>query len=266
MIYLYCLLPAELRVELDGVVPMEDAHPVKVVTAGRLQAAVSEVGEDFGEANLNARIRDLDWLSPRAVRHHDVVDGLYTRCHWLLPLTFGAIFRSRESLCQKLEASHDQLRAQLDRLRGREEWDFRLSRDEAQFGDELAKHSQALQQLQSELVSKSPGTRFLLERKLRNLQAQEAKRLAGQVKADVQRSLGSAAMEAHQDELAAIGASQKVRLELRSAYLIEEGQDAGLKEAVAILAVKYSPLGYDFELTGPWPAFNFAGGISETLR
>lgn len=266
MIYLYCLLPAEVEVAADGLLAMEDARPVRLVSAGKLQAAVSEVGEEFSEASLNASIRDLDWLSPRAVRHHDVVDGLYTRCHWLLPLTFGAIFRSEESLRQKLAAGHDQLRTRLDQLRGREEWDFRLSRDEAQFTQELAKHSPALQQLQSDLTSKSPGTRFLLERKLRNIQAQEAKRLSAQVRTDVQRTLAAAASEAHQDELATTGQAQNMRLELRSAYLTEQGKDGSLKQAVATLSAKYRPLGYALDLSGPWPAFSFAGGVGEALR
>jgi hypothetical protein len=263
VIYLYCLLPAEVAVSGEGLLAMDEAHPVRFVRSGSLQAAVSEVGEEFAEANLNAHIRDLDWLSPRAVRHHDVVDGLFTRCRWLLPLTFGAIFRSEGTLRDRLQASHDELRARLEWLQGREEWDVKLSRDEDRFEERLAGQSASLQQLQTELAGKPPGTRFLLEKKLHKLRAQEAKRLAAEIRAEAKRALAGAAIEAHLDELAPAAPGQKVKLELRGAYLVAQGHEAPLKAAAEALAQKYSPLGYSLEVTGPWPAFSFASGLEE---
>jgi hypothetical protein len=264
LVYLYCVLPGEADVRLDGIAPMEE-EPLFAVLAGHLQAVVSEVGEDFSEATLNTRIRDLDWLSPRAVRHHEVVDQLYARCKLLLPLAFGAIFRSLESLVERLSSQEGELATRLERLRGREQWDLRLSSDQERFGERLRRHSAALQQMEVELTSKPPGTRFLLEKKLRNLAASEAKRIATGVRSEVHQRLSDLAVEAHRDELPAAAQSPAVRLELRSSYLIEEAGAVGLRLAVEKLSQKYAPLGYRFELTGPWPAFTFAGGLREAL-
>ena len=265
LIYLYCLLPADAQVSSGDIEGLEPGTPVRLVQGGAVRAAVSDVGEEFSEAQLNARIGDLDWLSPRAVRHHDVVDKLYARCKLLLPLTFGAIFLSVESLQQRLASQGQELLARLDRLQGREQWDLKVTREQMAFSMHLDEHSPELRQAESELAAKPPGTRFLLEKKLRGLQAREAQRIGAGVRKDVHDTLSALAVEAHRDQLTAPAQPQSTHLELRSAYLVEEAAAGGLEIAARVLFEKYAPLGYAFELTGPWPAFAFAGGLREAL-
>ena len=249
----------------EGIEGMEAGASARLLEVGGLRAVVSDVGEEFDEAQLNARIRDLDWLSPRAVRHHDVVDQVYARCKLLLPLTFGAIFHSKDSLRQRLAAQQRELLAALERLRGREQWDLKLSRDEATFASRLGEHSPELRQAEDQLAAKPPGTRFLLEKKIQTLQAREAQRIAAAVRKDVHANLSGQAVEAHRDQLASPPQAQPVRLEMKSAYLIEEATADGIKLAVGTLSEKYAPLGYELDLSGPWPAFSFAGGVREAL-
>jgi hypothetical protein len=265
LVYLYCLLPGEAQVALDGIEGMETGSTVSALAVHWLQAVVSEVGEEFGEAQLNARIRDLDWVSPRAVRHHEVVDGVYAQCKELLPMSFGAIFRSEETLRQRLGEQQTELMAALDRLRGREQWDLKLSREQAVFDAALAGESADLQAAQTELASKPPGTRFLLEKKIQTLRARESQRVAAVVRKDVHDALSARAVEAHRDQLVTPAGPQNVQLELKSAYLVEEAAADGLKLAIEALSSKYASLGYRFDLSGPWPAFSFAGGVQGAL-
>jgi hypothetical protein len=264
-VYLYCLLPAAARVSLDGMTAMEHGRPPRTVQAGAVQAIVSDVGEDFAEASLNTRIRDLEWLSPRAVRHHDLIDQLYQSCPELLPLAFGAIFTSEESLSERLMAQQTALSQQLAELRGKEEWNVRLTRDEAEFRTQLRTHSPRLQELEAELAGKAPGTRFLLEKKIRNMEAREAQRVSGEIRDDVHAWLSRLAVQARREQLVQGAETGGLRLELRSAYFIEEAAGDGLRNAVSALSAKYASLGYRFELTGPWPAFTFAGSVREAL-
>lgn len=263
--YLYCVLPAEADVSAEGVAGMEEGSTVQLLAVGELKAAWSEVGDEFAEASLNARIRDLDWLSPRAVRHHEVVDALYQRSKPLLPLSFGAIFRNVESLRQRLTAQNRELRERLERLRGRDEWALKLTRDETVFGRELRRVSPALQALDKDVAAKPPGTRFLLEKKLQNLQAREAQRVSASVRSEVHQAFSALAVEAHRDQLPSPAQQEQVRLELRSAYLVDESHIGRLQAELDGVTIKYAGLGYTFELTGPWPAFTFARGVQEAL-
>lgn len=263
--YLYCLLPAHADVQAAGLPGMEEGRPPRLLPVGNMQAAISEVGDDFSEAKLNASIRDLDWLSPRAVRHHEVVDGLYVQCKQLLPLTFGAIFLSEESLRQRLTTQAPQLEAMLARLRGKEQWELKLSRDQAVFEAGLRGHSEELRHLEAELRDKPPGTAFMLRKKLQNLEAREIQRVAAEVRDAVHQALSACAVEARRDQLTTPAEPGNLRLDLRSAYLVNEADAVGLKDASERLFERYESLGYSLELTGPWPAFSFVAGLREAL-
>lgn len=265
LVYLYCLMPADVTVSPDGIEGVEPGTQVRLARHGALQAAVSDVGDEFAEAQLNARIRDLDWLSPRAVRHHQAVDTLYGRCKLLLPLTFGTIFHSEASLAARLANQEQELLASLDRLRGREQWDLKVTRDERVFAEQLGAESAEVRAAVAELAAKPPGTRFLLEKRLRTLQTHEGQRVAAAVRKDVHDTIRKLAVETNRDQVGTPPPGQQVRLELKSAYLIEEAAADGLKLAVGKLSRKYAPLGYELELTGPWPAFSFAGGLRDEL-
>ena len=45
---------------------------------------------------------------------------------------------------------------------------------------------------------------------------------------------------------------------LNGAYFVEDAAFSGFEAAVGRLADEWAPLGCSFELTGPWPAYNFA--------
>ena len=44
---------------------------------------------------------------------------------------------------------------------------------------------------------------------------------------------------------------------LNAVYLVEAGAGEDLSAAVAALRSEYEPLGFELELTGPWPTYNF---------
>jgi len=265
LIYAYCLLPQDAALDMAGVEPIEAGSPLEIVRAGRLQAVCSQVGPDFEERTLNERFRDLDWLSPRAVRHHEVVDALFGQCRPILPLTFGAIFRSRDALRSRIERDQVALAAALDRLARKAEWDLKLIREEDAFHSHLRSASDALRALDAELQGKPPGTAFMLAKKIAALETAEARRVSAEVRADVHAQLSDLASEATVDELAPLPSEPRTRLEMRSAYLVSETAAAGLKLAVDGLSEQYGLLGYIFDLSGPWPPFSFAGRLPDTL-
>jgi hypothetical protein len=45
---------------------------------------------------------------------------------------------------------------------------------------------------------------------------------------------------------------------LNGAYLVAESEFATFRAALEALVAEYSPHGFSFELTGPWPAYSFS--------
>ncbi|MHB8621097.1 MAG: GvpL/GvpF family gas vesicle protein [Chloroflexota bacterium] len=263
--YVYCLLPAGARVDTEGVGAMDSRWPLRLLSAGPLQAAVSHVGAEFEADRLNAAVQDIEWLSPRALCHHDVVDSLYRQCPDVLPLAFGVIFQSDASFLGRLLADQDRFVALLDTLRGREEWDLKLARDASIFAAALARESAPLRELTAELAGKPPGTAFMLKKKLERLGVDEARAVSLGIREDVHRRLSAVAVASQVEDLAIAGRPRPTALELRSAYLVERGASAALHREAEALAGRYGPSGYVFDLSGPWPAFSFTGGVRQAL-
>ncbi|MBV8083770.1 MAG: GvpL/GvpF family gas vesicle protein [Chloroflexi bacterium] len=261
MLYLYCLFPAGTAADAGGLNGI-DGQAVRLEQVAGFAAAVSEVGQEFAEETLNERIRDLDWLSPRAVQHHDVVDALYTQTKHLLPLSFGSIFRDLGSLRTRLAERRAQLGATLAELRGKEEWNLKLLRDEAAFLPALRQHSGELRALTAAAGPESPGKAFMLRKKLQVAEGREAQRVTAAVRERVFKELAECAAKAHRDPVVAPAEPSNLRLELRASFLIQETGAVGLNNASERLSVEYAPLGFRLELTGPWPPFTFAGSLA----
>ena len=76
----------------EPIAGIDGAH-VRWVVTEELAAAVSNVpADDFEEEPLNARVRDMAWLGPRAVAHQAVNAQLFEAADACLPLAFGTVF------------------------------------------------------------------------------------------------------------------------------------------------------------------------------
>ena len=53
-------------------------------------------------------------------------------------------------------------------------------------------------------------------------------------------------------------ATEQGELAARLAFLVSRKKFDEFRAAAEALAVEFTPLGFRFELTGPWPAYNFA--------
>ncbi|HUZ78389.1 MAG TPA: GvpL/GvpF family gas vesicle protein [Chloroflexota bacterium] len=261
-LYVYCLLTAPDRPELADLAGIDANQPLTLRSVGSVVAVLSQVGADFEEDRLNDHVRDLEWLSPRAVRHHAVVDALYARASVVLPLAFATLFASPESLDAELLRDQQALLHRLEFLRGKEAWELKLRRDATAFEAALVAHSQTLRDVQEALQRQGgPGATFMLRKKLERLRAEEALALRRQVRVEVHAALSAACAQARVDSLDVAGVGESGELEMKSAYLVDHQRADGMKLAAQGQAAQYGQLGYSLELSGPWPAFSFAGAL-----
>src|SRR5688500_2329528 len=122
LLYLYGILEAgsdAYRLLGAGAIPgIEPTQPAFAVSAAGLVAAVSQAPiATFDEAPLNELSQDLTRLAPLAVRHEEVVGRLAQRTPALVPMSFGAVYRSVEGVVGLLHEREAQLKRLLDLVR-----------------------------------------------------------------------------------------------------------------------------------------------------
>jgi hypothetical protein len=230
---------------------------VEVVSAGPLAALVSRVPLTvYGEEPVRARLEDPAWLEEKARAHEAVLEGAL-RPGPVVPFRFLTLYRDEDELRAFLAARGAELRDVLERIRGKVELGVKVFADRAQLAAGLAQESEEVRELDAAIQAAAPGKAYLLRRRREELAKEHAARVLRDCARASHARLSAAAEAAVSNppqprELS----GRDAQMLLNGAYLVPTG-DAGLAAAVAGLEDEYRHLGVTFELTGPWPTYNF---------
>jgi Gas vesicle synthesis protein GvpL/GvpF len=259
--YVYCVGDSSALAPL-----FEDALPVAIEGEARLEmeaevtlaAVLSAVPlADYGEEALQGRLADATWTAVRAMRHEKVVEHFASRAS-VVPLRFGTIYLERAGVRQMLAEREPDLRAIIERLRGREEWGVNILCDRQKLLETITSLSPRLRALDEQAASASPGQSYLLRKKIDAMRVDEAraemKSVATEIEGELARlSEGAARLRMLKDE-----GGEHLDLVAKIAFLVARTRFEEFRAAAERLAQAYAPAGFQLELTGPWPAYNFA--------
>lgn len=255
LVYLYAVLASDAAAdlaaqELVGI----DGDAISLMTEGDLAAAVSPVAEEaFGAVALDANVRDLDWLGPRAAAHQAVNERLFAASAALLPLAFGTVYRDRAGVAQLLQREQASLLARLAHVRGRGEWVVTIQRDTVAALAALDARSAVLARLRDQLASASPGRAYLLQRQIEQAQRDELLRQDAEAVRAILGALEPLAVQTYPEAIPADAATTLARLSL----FVERASEAAWAAAVDDATAAWAAAGYALRVTGPWPPYRF---------
>jgi hypothetical protein len=192
------------------------------------------------------------------MRHEKVIEHFARRAS-VIPLRFGTIYLRRERIEQMLGEKQGELRGIIERLRGREEWGVNIYFTRAKLMEAVSSLSPRLRELGERAEAAPPGQAYLVRKKIEALRADEARaetrRMASEVEGELSRaSEGAARLRVMKDE---VDESGEVAAKL--AFLVERARFQEFRAVAEALAARHAAAGFKLELTGPWPAYNFAG-------
>jgi hypothetical protein len=265
-LYVYCVgARDELARLFGGGLPdaMEGGRAVELVGWEDLAAVACAVPlKDYGEGALESRLADAAWTATRALRHERAVEHFARRCT-VVPLRFGTIYLSRKNVERMLTEKGAQLRAALARLEGREEWGLNVYVERATLREQVASLSERLREMEAAAADSPPGRAYLLRKKIDALRDDEARAEIRRAAAAVENELAQACDGAARLRVLKDEAGEHGELAARLAFLVRREGFEEFRAAAERLAERYAPLGFRFELTGPWPAYNFAAANEE---
>jgi Gas vesicle synthesis protein GvpL/GvpF len=249
LVYVYAFLGQPVDQALTGI----SDGPIRWVEAEGLAAAVSDVpGEDFEEEPLNANVRDMGWLGPRAIAHQDVNAQLFEASEAIVPLAFGTVFRDDNRVRQLLSRERATLEHQLARVRGCAEYVVALHI----LQDPDVNEAAAVRALQSQIASSTPGRAHLLRQRLATLERDEARRIETEVASDALSALHEIAKEVYQEPLPTDAVERPL---VRASVLVRRDAETPFMDEVERLRARWPEPTYRLLLTGPWPPYRFAG-------
>lgn len=255
--YVYAIARAgEARVpEVGGVDPR---FPMRVVEHDGLAAIVSEVPlDEFGEERLEENVRRPTWLEEKALRHQRVVARALD-ADALLPMRFATIFATEEQVRDMLRREQSAFVSLLGRVDGKSEWGVKglFSRERVRRWIESSRPETAI--VPDEGASAGPGRSYFARKKVERLVDEDVPRTTASWAEAAHRRLAAVASEALVNAPQPPEVSSRAEeMLLNGAYLVRREREDAFRGVVAELEEEYREMGVSFELTGPWPAYNF---------
>lgn len=253
--WVYCVAPIGHALP-DGLVGLGGGTP-ELVASGDLAAVASPVPlNEYGEEPLRRNLTDLDWLERTARTHETVIERMLAGGE-VVPVRVCTTYSSREQVQAMLDERRTALSGTLSRLAHRSEWGVKVVLDRPA----LEAHAVESGELSAD--------RAASERLGEDAVYIERKRMAARVREESERLLSAAVREVHCELAgraadAAVLPAQKRELSgyagemvLNGAYLVTESRGEAFASLVHELDVRFDELGLNFELTGPWPPYNF---------
>jgi hypothetical protein len=260
-LYLFCFARSDLVGEIegtgvDGHLPLHLFQPFP-----DLCAIVSEVPlEDFCGPAAELRMQELAWVGPRALRHEAVVEQVM-RHSPVLPVRFGTLFSSQESLARFLDIHRETISQFLERVADQEEWSIKGLLDRKQAGQALISASLAAQQ--GQLATLPPGTRYFQEQRIRSAGEKELSLWLNETRRQVASDLMKQASDFRECQVVPREPPESgTEVVLNWAFLLPRGATAAFRLQIDQVNERHATSGLVFELSGPWPPYRFVPPLS----
>lgn len=251
LIYLYGFVPSDVTLPEGSLLGIGDTE-VELISLDGFAAAVGRVDEAaYGPEAIEPRTDDLEWMAEQGLRHEQVVAWFVDHAS-ILPSRLLTLFSGESVLRDTAGSDADRIRATLDRFGGVREWDLKV----AYSADELVAHlgevSDQVKELDQRIEAAGPGTRFLLEKKRKDLARTEsraaARRLAGELLDEVRPEV---------EDVVVLRPPGDAPVVLNAALLVPREREARLRDRVEREAERLGGFGLTVGFSGPWAPYRF---------
>jgi hypothetical protein len=254
--YVYCVVRADEAPAIETPAGVDPEFPVEAIAQDGLAAVASRVRlDEFGSEALRRNLENLRWVERVARAHHDVLEAALV-ADSVVPLRLCTIFSEEEGVRRMLEGEHEALLEAIDRVRGHTEWGLKVLADprqlEAAIGEQGAGGRETA-------ANESPGRAFFARKKLARAAQDEANARAQAVAQDahdrLRREAAAATLLPPQHPELSKRSGQMV---LNGAYLVHRSRVEQFIAVAGELREQHRGEGVEFDLSGPWPPYNFA--------
>lgn len=259
VLYLYGFVPADAPAPPDTLAGI-DGRPVRLRLLDGLAAVTSEVDSTaFGEAVIDARLKDLSWVGRQGASHEAVVTWFSDHAT-IVPARLLTLFSSEAALVAEAAERSVAIEEQLRRFRDVREWDLKVSYDFATLSDHLAEFSDEARRAEQEIEAAPPGRRYLLERRREESVKRETVGVARELGSDLLDRLRPVAEEVI--ELEPPTRRDDLPVVVNAALLVATDRADELRVLAAARIQGLEPRGVHVSLTGPWAPYRFLEGAA----
>ena len=246
-LYLYCIVAHPTQLPPCNAV--EDGTSVSLIDASGIACVLSPVVMRDYQAAGQSAAEQLEWVTPRALRHHDVVRRLHA-VTTVIPLKFGTLCSSVGDVRGMLRNYADPISELLDRLAGKDEWTLTIRVDNERITAGFERDDAELIALRANEQALPDGRAYFVRKKC---QQHLAQLLSSHVAATTDAVY--ARLAPHVDACSTENSPASV-----AALLVDRSRFADLAACLADIETDHAASGLSLELNGPWAPYSFVNG------
>ena len=248
--YVYGIVRDDLRPRIEHLHGVADA-PIALLSEGGLAAVVADVSSDaFSEPGDDAT--DAAWLEAAVRAHEGVLEGCLTSGP-VLPMRFATTFRTEDDVRDVLRERKAHFESELARFRNRSEWGVKAIVAPTALMAWARETRTDVAEKERELEGSPPGTAYFAHKRLDQELSAEGENAAIASLRAAHEGLSSVAEDAR-----LIPAAPKAKnLRLNAAYLVARDREHDFRATLDVLGREHAGLGIRYDVSGPWPPYNF---------
>ncbi|HEY0375820.1 MAG TPA: GvpL/GvpF family gas vesicle protein [Pyrinomonadaceae bacterium] len=181
---------------------------------------------------------------------HEQVNEAVMREFTVLPMAFGALFRTEDDIIELMRGTYDALRDVLAKMEGKVEFGLKVNWDRDRVIAELEDENEEIRHLKEQITSRTSGSTYFARMQLGRLVETALTDQADAYIREVYSVLRDTAVASRANK--PIGD----KMIMNAAFLIEREREAEFDQKVKEIAAKYDTK-LSFKYTGPWPPYNF---------
>jgi hypothetical protein len=181
---------------------------------------------------------------------HEHVNETVMKEFTVIPMSFGAIFRTEQDVQEFLKDTADALRDVLHKMKDKIEFGLKVNWDQEVAIKEVEEENEEIRRLKEEIMSNRLASTYFARMQLGRLVEQGvAEKQDGYVREIYDHLRDCAVASRHNKPIGD-------KMILNAAFLVERDKQAEFDQAVQDIAHRYEGK-LRFNYTGPWPPYNF---------
>ncbi|KMJ57768.1 gas vesicle protein GvpL [Bacillus sp. LL01] len=262
LIYLYGLVPSteSASLPLPSMKGFDGKGEMYTISIGEITAIVSsldakEYSEDIIKEKINS---DMEWLQEKAFHHHETVMGL-SKLYTVIPLKFCTLYKNENSLRDIVQQNQSKMTEKFALLKGNEEWNLKIYCNDELLKKQVSQSNPAIEERREEISQLSKGKQFFEKKKLDKLIEEEVEKEKDRISEEIHTHLqGFVLLGNVKRNWGKDVTGRKENMTWNSVYLISSSKVEQFLEEIQQFEKKMEEMGWQFEPTGPWPAYHFS--------
>jgi hypothetical protein len=238
---------------------VEPGARVEILREGDLAALTSPVPRDeYADERLREHLNDIEWVERTARAHQDVLETALVSGVGVVPFRLCTLYREPEGVHALLRDEGETLRRSLAVVDGRAEWGMKLFVDRERLAEALAAEEALDDEDDGLREGGGEGTDYLVRKQQGRAAQRRVDEFAARCAEEVHRRLETMAERARITPVQPREAhGREADMLLNGVYLVSRREEGQLEQTLRALRADWDDAGFQFELTGPWPPYNF---------